>query len=183
MLLNSTYNNFLFYFPKGFFPRSVEERYLPFFKRLPVPFTNLTDFMSWTVQSVSWPSMNLEITQQDKRLTTAKYKGGFSATEYSSKELTVTLKTVEGFLNYWVMHDTLEEYWKLDNPEEVLYVPDLSVHTLDQYGRMMFTVNYREVVMSALSEMELSYASNVPEYKSFTATFSATRIETKRYLD
>lgn len=183
MILNSTYNNYVFHFPKGFFPLDVERRYLPFFKRLPIPFSTLTDFMSYTVQSVSWPSIATEIVEQSVELYTPKYKAGFSLDEYINKELTITMKTVEGFLNYWVMFDTLEEYWRLYNDNDKKYVPDLAVHTLDQYGYMMFTLNYKEVVFTGLSEMELSYASNVPEYKTFTATFMASRLKTTRHLD
>jgi len=182
MLLNSRYNNFNFQFPKNFFYESIIKRYDPFFKRVPIPYTNLSDFMSYTVQSVSWPAISTEIAEQYKHSSKPVYKSGFGGERYMSKELTVTFRTVEGYLNYFVMNDMYLEYWKLFNENEKIFVPNLTLYLLDHYGYLLMTVHYKDVVYSGLSELELSYASNVPEFKTFTATFICGGLKFKREL-
>lgn len=183
MLLNSKFNLFRFAFPRGFFYPDIEQRYEIFFKRLAIPYTNLTDFMSYTVQSVSWPSMTGETVTQQKKGVTPFYKGGWDASVYIGKEVTVTFRTVEGYLNYFVMQDMFTQYWELNDPDEATFVPDLSMQLLDYYGYLLITMQYRSVVFSGISELELSYASNVPEYKTFTCTFNCATVDIKRALD
>ena len=139
--------------------------------------------MAYTVQSVSWPSITAETVEQQKQGIKPVFKGGYPATYYMGKEVVVTFRTVEGYLNYFVMQDMFEQYWSINDPNEELFVPDLTLQLLDHYGYLVMSMRYINVVYSGLSELELSYASNVPEYRTFTATFNCAELQLKRELD
>ena len=181
MLLNSKFSNFDFRFPKGFFFPEIEERYDIFFKRQPIPYTNLTDYVNYTVQSVSWPAVTTDTTEQLFKDAIKTYKGGFEAPRYFDRTFDVTFRTTEGYLNYWIMHDQFFKYWEW-GPEHEMFLPDFNLKILDHSGYLVMTMIFKDVVFSGLSELELSYANNVPEYKSFNATFKFKIIDLKKEL-
>lgn len=178
MLLNSKFSNFLFTFPVDFFPKEITEKYSEVFNRSNVIFSKLTDYMNYTIQAVSWPAINLETVQQEYETTTKTYKGGKNAERYVDRTIDVTFKTTDSYLNYFVMQDTLFHYWKLGVTDE-LFLPDLSLQILDHYGNRTLTMILRDTVLSGLSALELSYASNLPEFKTFNTTFNFRKIDYK----
>ena len=137
--------------------------------------------MSYTVQSVSWPAIDAQIAEQDLGNDYRVFKGGFDAQKYLNKEIIITFRTVEGYLNYFVMLDAWEQYWKLES--EDTFVPNFTLRLLDNYGFQIMSVNYYNIVYKTLSELEISYASNVPEFRTFSCTFNCARVELKRQLD
>ena len=176
MLLNSRYNNFVFAFPKGFIPADVEKRYDIFLRNFPTPYENLTDFLNSTVQSV------LEIVEQNPHGKHQLFRTGADFQRQMNTELTVTFRTTEGFINYYILQDILEQYWLKYIKDSAVFVPDLYTYLLDDYGYLIMTMQYTNVVYSGLSELELSYASNVPEFRTFTATFNCAKVSIKRLL-
>lgn len=178
MLLNSRYNNFSFQFPPNWFPQIVIDRYTPFFRRLAIPFTTLNNFMSYTVQSISWPSIDGQTVEQTVAKEIRVYPSGKDSIWQMSRDVTITFRTIEGYLNYFVMFDTWEQYWngEMNMPS----MPDFILRILDNYGYQVIALQWHNPVYKGLSELELSAASNVPEFRTFSANFSASWVETKR---
>jgi len=56
------------------------------------------------------------------------------------------------------------------------------LYLLDHYGYLFMTMQYQGVIYKGLSELEISYASNVPEFRTFTATFDCDVVSPKREL-
>lgn len=185
MLLNSKYNDFVFKFPPMFFPKKFDNKYLPFLNRSKIPFTSITDYINYTIQSVSWPSITTETIEQFYKNGYRVYKGGWDLLTYTSREIVVTFKTVESYINYFIMQDLLEYYWDIyqGKEENMSHLPNLYLMLLDRYGYLIVTFKYTNVVFHSLSELELSYASNVPEFRTFTATFKSSIIQTIREYD
>ncbi len=170
MILNSKYNNFVIKFLPDFVPKEIREKYLKFIKRFPIPFDNVLDYLNFTIQTVSWPSLATETVEQNGK-TVLPFKGGKDLFAYFNKEMNVTFKTTEGFLNYFILLEMLINYWSLGNTNDSTYVPDIYLTLLDHSGYHMFTYAFRDVVWTGISELELSYATNVPEYKTFDCSF------------
>ena len=181
MLLNSRYMNYIFNFPKMFFSPEIERRYKPFLTRQVIEYKSLVDYMNYTIQSVSWPSLNVETVSQVQKNVIKTFRSGFDMQRQMSKELEVTFATKDSYLNYSVMRDYFEEYWALYNSGSEVFIPNLTLQLLDHYGYTTMSLHYQDVVFSGLSELELSAASNVPEFRTFTANFVCTQIVTKRY--
>ena len=68
MLLNPKGNSFYFVFPRGFFPKSVVDKYLPYIKRQPIPFDNIDDYMNSTIQTIGFPNMTIDSVEQVRNL-------------------------------------------------------------------------------------------------------------------
>lgn len=183
-LLSSKFSNFVCNFRKDFFYPEIVAMYDPYFKRTNIPYTNLIDFMNFTIQSVSWPAINIEVVTQDKKDIQVTYKSGFDLTRQTEKNLTITFRTTEGFLNYFVMRSQLEMYFaKGKEAKNNIFLPDMQLKMLDHYGYLVLVMNMKDIVFMGLSELELSQASNVPEYRTFTADFKYSRLTIKKEFD
>lgn len=181
MLLNSKNSSFIFSFPQGWFDKEIEDRYKMFFERRPIIYKDLTDYMSYTVQSVSWPAFTGETVSQTAGTMTRTFKSGENFIKNIQKELRVTFRTVEGFLNFFVMFDVLQKYWTR-SPDAKTFLPDLRIFVLDHYGYLMMTVLMKNIVFKGISELELSFASNIPEYRTFECIFEYSGLEFIRAL-
>ena len=63
------------------------------------------------------------------------------------------------------------------------YIPYFHLHILDKDGDVIFTINYKEVLLKSISEQRLSY--NVTDFseKTFTITFTYNFIDIIYKLD
>jgi hypothetical protein len=179
-ILNSTYNSFIFNFTKNFIPENVTSRWEPYVKRTPTPYDTVTHFLNSTIQSVSFPPINMDIVQQNKKVIgkfpkERDFKNSKLIDDLFTRELTITFKTTEGFANYWIMQEVLISY--LDFQNKQLYLEDFYLRMIDQDGYILSSVVFKEVIFTGLSGINLSYADNVPEFKSFDATFKFNFID------
>ncbi len=182
MLLNSKFSNFVFSFPKKWIYPEIEEEFAPFFKRLPFPYRTCTDYINATVQSISWPSIDVEsvsqvVTQRvsnikrgvgiDGRRTNNDFVSGYDMALSMTKDFSVIFKTTEGFLNYFIMHRQFERFLAYgENNRPTMGHAQLQI--LDQHGYLIMTRTYNDIIMTGLTEIELSYASTVPEFRTFS---------------
>lgn len=179
MLINSRQNSFFFQFPKGFFSKSLEDKYMGYVKRMPIPYETLRDFMNSTIQQISFPSFqaidNVEQTRPGG--FTQRYKSATNIQNLLRRDFTVTFKMGEGFINYWIMYDCIVDALKFDNPEQ--YLPDMNLRLLDNNGVVMATVTFQQSIFSSLSEVQLNYSSTTPAFSTFTVGFKCNYIQTK----
>ena len=52
MLLNPKSNSFYFIFPRGFFPDTVVNKYMPYLKKQPIPFDTVAQYINSTIRSI-----------------------------------------------------------------------------------------------------------------------------------
>ena len=176
-LLNSKFSNFRLNFPKNWFYPEIIETYDQYFRKSMIPYTNLTDYINFTIQSVSWPALAIETVTQTKKDAEITYKSGWDLNRQTEKNLTITFRTTEGFLNYFVMRSQLEMYYEQGKTaKNNVFVPDLNLMMLDHYGYLILTQKMKYVVYMGLSELELSQSANVPEYRTFTADFKYSEL-------
>ena len=185
MILNSQYSNFLVNLPLDFFPSNIVEKYTKFLKATPLPFKDLQSYINWTIQSISWAEIQPVIAEQSDRRDIKPFKGGFEAFQYTTREFDITFKTTESYLNYFILQDILLDFWEQDGSSEKyeVYKPDITLHLLDNKGNMLLAYKFHDIVFSGISALELSYAQNVPEFKTFNCTFAYRRFEIERNFD
>ena len=179
MFLNSRQNSFIFNFPKGFFPAAVEQKYKGYLERMPVPFDSIRDFMNHTIQSVTFPTITMSDTVEQTRTTGFKqrYKNAINIQNLISRDFTVTFKLVEGYLNYWILFETMVDYFDFKNPEQ--YLPAIPMRMLDNDGVMMVSIVFHEVMLLGMSTLTLNYSSTTPQFSTFTASFKCNSVEIK----
>lgn len=185
MILNSKNSLFDFQFPKGFLYPEVEETYKIYLERFPIPFADLTSYLNFSVQSISWPSLAFENPIQSTNSRVSHYKTGYDAEFSYDKSITVTFRTMENFVNYFLMQEQILLFHRTFDPRDQrkqvihrdTFLPDFQIRLLSVTGDVTTTIDLKKPVFKDISEMELSFASNIPEYKTFSVGFSFSMIE------
>ena len=178
MIINSRSSNFIFNFPVGFFLEQIETKYKSYINRMPgLPWDTLTNMMNAHVQSITMPSMSMSPVSQTRRLGKQQtYKSGQPVPDYFTKEMTVTMKALDGYINYWIfLENTLLHLDLKDEPS--LYFDDMFVRIIDQEGHIIQTIRFEKPMLTNLSEISLSYSDNNPDFSTFDCTFTYNAME------
>ena len=76
MVLNNLPQMFSFYFPSNFWYDEVVKTWTPFVQRMRLPYETVSDFMNDQVQSVVFPSINIDLSTQQRGQYEVAYPGG-----------------------------------------------------------------------------------------------------------
>jgi hypothetical protein len=79
------------------------------------------------------------------------------------------------------MFDMFRAFYDLDNKEA--FLPDVTLSFLDQTGFEFVAVEFHQVLMTNISELELNYSSNTAEFKTFNMNFKYNYIHIKKRFD
>lgn len=175
-IVNARSNQFIFKFPKGWFPKSVTDKWDPYTLRLPIPLERTEDLMTSSIQSVTFPTVSMDPVSQTRKLgKQQQYKNSVPVQDLFTREVTVTFRLLEGHVNYWVMLDTVLCYLNFQGEE--LYMDEMYLQALDQEGHVVNTVRFDKVFFLNMSEISLSYSDNNPDFKSFSCVFGFNWME------
>lgn len=176
MIINSRSSNFLFTFPTGFFSDEIVNKYTPYVKRNFLPYDTIHNFMVAQIQSVTFPTLNMDPVQQTRTYgKKQEYKNSVPIQDLFTRDLTVTFKTLDGYINYWIFLENALYYLNFGNKQ--LYFDDLQMRFLDQEGRVILTTKYSGTYLKGISEVTLSYSDNNPDFKTFTASFGFFKMD------
>ena len=100
MLLNARQNGFIFNFPKGFFGKTLNEKYDSYIRRMPIPYDTLRDFMNSTIQQVTFPTFSTidHVEQTRPGGYKQSYKSSTNIQNLIRRDFNVTFKLGEGYL-------------------------------------------------------------------------------------
>lgn len=182
MILNSRASSFYFVFPKGFFPESVVAKYMPYVKSLQTPYDTLTQFMNSTIQSINFPGMSISQSEQTKYLgKKVSYKGATPVQDLFNQNFNVSFRLGEGFINYWIMLDTVLSFENFANDQ--IFIPSLPLRFLDNNGNVLVTNNFQNVILTSISEVQLNYTQNSPQVNTFTVGFKSNFMHIELHMD
>ena len=176
MILNAKNNNFRFEFQKTFFFQPIVDKYEYIIKRLPCPYNNIRDYINAGIQEVTFPASDLpKVEQQNLHNPPVPWKGKGNMEFSIPKDITITFKLYEGYINYWIMFEQLNYFYQYTTEQQAL--PDMFLSFMDNVGFELFTFKLGRPIYYGISELSLSFSSNVPEFKTFTCNFSYTTFE------
>lgn len=176
MILNSKYNSFYFNFPKGFFSERITQKYIKYIQKQPIPFDSVQAYVNSTIQSMGFPGMTLDSVEQVRPLgKKISYKGSTPVQDLFNKEFNINFKMADGFINYFIMLDTILDFANFGNPN--LFVQTLPVRIMDNEGNVVISVNFIEVLFTSFSELQFSYTSNNFDFSSFTLGFKCNYLD------
>lgn len=107
-------------------------------------------------------------------------KGGLRLENNFNRDISITFKLYEGYINYWIMHDIFRHYYDLDNKNK--FLPDFNISFLDHTGFEFINVNLHQIIFTSLSSLELDYSSNSPDFSTFNCNFRYNYIKIKNRL-
>jgi hypothetical protein len=179
MILNARQNGFIFNFPKGYFGKALESKYSSYINRMPIPFDSLGDFMNSTIQQVSFPTFQGidHVEQTRPGGYKQSYKSATNIQNLIRRDFNVTFKLGEGFINYWIMYESMVNFLDFGNKQE--YLPDLTLRLLDHEGVIMSSVQFEQPIYTSLSEVQLNFSSTTPQFSSFSVGFRCNYVKIK----
>lgn len=169
MLLNAKNNNFRVELPKEFFPKEICDKYMFYLKRLPIIYDNIPDFINSSIQGISFPAPKGPVVEQTLLEDPIKWKGRGNLERWLDREFSITFKLCEGYINYWIMFEILQHFYAYDNLKYML--GDIVLQFLDNVGYELVAFRFEKTLFTGMSGLELSFASNVPDFKTFDCSF------------
>jgi len=181
MILGSKNNSFRVTFPKNFLYPQIEEKYSKFIKKLNSPYESTIDYLNSSIQQITFPGANTETVRQTLHEDPVQWKAGYRMGIEFEREFDITFKNYEGYLNYWIMFEQLREYLDYDQKDE--FMPNMSIQFLDYSGYEFVSLEYKQIIMRSITELDLNYSSNTPEFQTFSCGFSFNYFELKQRLE
>ena len=124
---------------------------------------------------MNFPGISAQNAQQIAGPYALNKRGGFAADQMpTNKQITLTIKNTESYIAYFIMRDQLDYFLKIGELARVgqLYMPDIMISLLDDGGFETVSYVLRQMTMSSVSEIGLSYAAQLGQFNTFTAQFS-----------
>lgn len=176
MILNPRSNSFYFNFPKGFFSEKVVSKYEKYIKKQPIPFDDVQQYVNSTIQSIGIPGMSIDSVEQVRPLgKRILYKSATPIQDLFSRDFTINFKHVDGYINYFVMLDTILDFLNFDS--HVVHIPALPLRILDNEGNVIVSVTFLEVIFTSFSNVDLNYTSNNPQVQAFSLGFKCNYMD------
>ena len=183
MILSSRNNLFNLKFPRKFIPKEVNDKYIPYLNRMPGNvISESIDYINLSIQGFTMPGISFDpVTQQDNDGTIRYNRGSMPIQNTVTREFTVELQLFDGYINYWIMQDTLLYYYS--KSEKKKYTPDIKLQILDAEGIHLMSAVFAKPIMTKISELELNMSSNVAEFQTFTLDFVYNRFDIINEID
>jgi len=176
LILNSNYSRFQVSFEKGFFPDSVRTKYRRLINRTPDIFQEIEDLVEFSIQGITIPELGAGVAEQSASQAswarTFKQGKDLQELEDGNRTLSITFKYTDDFLNYFCLRESLVEFWRYGDTKNVTYLPSIYLNILDRNGYIVLQYRFNNIIATNIDAFELSYTSNVAEFKNFDVQFA-----------
>lgn len=171
MLLTQRQHTFLILFPKTFFSDNLKKNFKYYREQLKLPYDNLDDYISSTVQTVNFPGWKMDkVTQTRMHGAKQDFKGAVPVKDLQERRFSIQFKLSDGFLNYFMLYNNSIEY--LDFKNKTLYFDDFKLLLLNNEGYMIGTIDFRQLILTGISDVKLDYTNMERAGNTFTLDFN-----------
>ena len=183
MIINSRNNLFNFRFPRTFIPKEVADKYRKYLNRMPGNLvTEPIDFINYAIQGVQLPGIAFDpISQAPNDGTTTYHRGSIPIQNTIERQFTVEMQLLDGYINYWIMQDTLLYYYARSTKEP--YTQPLTLRILDAEGSSVAYMEFQKPIMNSINELSLNMAQNVAEFNTFEVTFFYNKLDLRLEIE
>jgi len=183
MILNSRNNSFDFKFPRKFIPAEVAEKYKKYLQKVPNSLlAEPIDFVNYSIQGINIPGITFDpVTQQDNDGTIRYHRGAVPIQNTINREFTVTLQLLDGYINYWIMMDTLLYYYARSTKDP--YCPDVTLRILDAEGASVAYMEFQKPILKSINDLNLNFSENISAFSTFELSFTYNKLALKIEID
>jgi|TARA_B110001452_G_scaffold87714_1_gene71724 hypothetical protein len=183
MILNSRNNAYDFRFPRKFIPEEVANKYKKYLNRVPGGLlAEPIDFVNYSIQGLNIPGVTFDpVTQSDNDGTIRSHRGAQPIQNTISREFTVTFQLLDGFINYWLMMDTLLYYYARSTKQA--FIEPLTLRILDAEGASVAYMEYSGIIMTSINELNLNMAENVSDFATFECSFVYNKLNLRLEIE
>ena len=140
------------------------------------------DFINYSIQGVALPGISFDpIEQSPNDGTTTYHRGAIPIQNTIERQFTVEMQLLDGYINYWIMQDTLLYYYSRQNRNP--FADDLKLQILDAEGIHVMSAVFEKPIMNSITELELNMSSNIAEFSTFSLNFYYNRFNLKLEID
>lgn len=178
MILNNKAQMFSVWFPPGFFYKEVVDKWLPYIQKMKLPYNTIEDFMNSQIQQVTYPSIDIGTSDQGQGQYLISYTTGKELEPIIDKNLTITFKLTESYLTYWIIY--YQVYWYLEYIKESktqCFMNTINLSFLNDAGLSLVNFHYKYIIPVSIGNFNLSYASQVAAYNTFTWNIKYNRFD------
>ncbi len=170
MRLSSQGSQFIFNLPSDFLQQEIIETYMPILEKNWIQYENVIDYINSTIKSVNFPGLGFDIPKQvNMRGKERQFKPAKNVQDITSThDLTVTFRSVDSDLNYWLMFDILTKHY-LD--VENSWVNPFTITCVDIHRDAIYVIRFYEIILKGLSENTFNYNQQKVTAKEFTMNF------------
>lgn len=182
MRLSSQPSSFIFNLPSDFIRPEIIRTYQPILEKNWVQYENVIDYLNSTIKSVNFPGLSFEMPKQilirgkERQYKPSKNNQDITTTH----ELTVTFRSVDSDLNYWLMFDLLNKHY-LD--VENLFLNPFMITCVDIHRDAIYVIRFQEIIMKSLSDNTFNYSQQKVTSKDFTVSFHFNFYDMEFVLD
>lgn len=183
MILNSRNNTYDFRFPRNFIPKEVAEKYKKYLNKIPGSLMyEPIDFVNYAVQGLNVPGINFTPVEQSDWDGSVRYhRGSVPIQNTIERQFTVTMQLLDGFINYWIMQDTLLYYYARSTEDK--FAPEMTLRILDSEGASVAYLKFQDPIMNSISELSLNMSENVADFSTFDVTFFYNKLDLKLEIE
>ena len=170
MRLSSQSSQFIFNLPSDFLPTEIVETYMPVLEKNWIQYENVIDYINSTIKSVNFPGIAFDMPKQitmrgkERQFKPAKNVQDITTTH----DLTVTFRSVDSDLNYWLMFDIISKHY-LDTDNA--WVNPFTITCVDIHRDAIYVIRFYEIVLKGLSDNTFNYSQQKVNAKDFTISF------------
>jgi hypothetical protein len=170
MRLSSQSSQFIFNLPSDFLPSEIIQTYNPILEKNWIQYENVIDYINSTVKSVNFPGISFDMPKQmamrgkERMFKPAKNVQDITTTH----DLTVTLRSVDSDLNYWLMFDILSKHY-LDT--ERAFLSPFTITCVDIHRDAIYAIRFYEIILKGMGENTFNYSQQKVQSKDFTLNF------------
>lgn len=170
MRLNSQSSQFIFNLPSDFLPTEIVETYMPVLEKNWIQYENVIDYINSTIKSVNFPGIAFDMPKQiTMRGKERQFKPSKNVQDITTThDLTVTFRSVDSDLNYWLMFDIISKHY-LDTDNA--WVNPFTITCVDIHRDAIYVIRFYEIVLKGLSDNTFNYSQQKVNAKDFTISF------------
>lgn len=169
-------DTFGFKLPKTFIPDAISNKYTQYINRMPTLFGDAIKVINSNIQSVTFPAMSYDPVEQypiDSNRSKGhqrKYRAGEHIQMLQDREFTVSMRNIDGCLNYWIMFEVFFYHYSMENSNP--FTTDMNFLFSDTEGIVQFIGTAQEVLFTGISDLTISYSEIISDFTTFDCTFS-----------
>lgn len=170
MRLSSQGSQFIFNLPSDFLPTEIVETYMPILEKNWIQYENVIDYINSTIKSVNFPGITFDMPKQiTMRGKERQFKPSKNVQDITTThDLTVTFRSVDSDLNYWLMFDIISKHY-LDTDNA--WVNPFTITCVDIHRDAIYVIRFYEIVLKSLSDNTFNYSQQKVNPKDFTIGF------------
>jgi hypothetical protein len=168
--INSQSSQFIFNLPSDFLPTEILRTYNPILEKNWIQYESVIDYINSTIKSVNFPGISFDMPKQiTMRGKERQFKPSKNVQDVTTThDLTITLRSVDSDLNYWLMFDIISKHY-LDT--ENSFLSPFTITCVDIHRDAIYVIRFYEIILKGMGENTFNYSQQKVQSKDFTLNF------------